>query len=199
MYEENASAIAILRSKYHNMADLSFPIGRFKGPGNFDDENIHSYINTIEEFPMRMTALVSGMTEEQLDTPYRPGGWTVRQVVHHTADSHLHAYLRCKRILTEDNPTILPYNQSAWANLSDSVEGNIQSSLNMLEALHQRWVFLLRGQTDDAFARMYTHPEHSGPQNLFFMLGLYAWHGDHHYNHIYQLAIREGWINYSNT
>ena len=175
------------------MADLSYPIGQYQGPGDFNNENIQSLVNSIDELPQRMSSLLSGMSERQLNTRYRPEGWTVRQVVHHTADSHLHAYARCKRILTEDNPMILPYNQAAWANLSDSVEGNIHPSLLMLEAIHNRWAVLLRGQSDVNFRRVYTHPEHPGQQNLFYIVGLYAWHGEHHYNHIKQLAIREGW------
>jgi len=175
------------------MEDLKFPIGHYRGPGKFSSENIQSLIKTIDELPQKLNALVSGMTEQQLNTPYRPNGWSVRQVVHHVADSHLNAFMRCKRILTEENPTILPYDQAAWAQLSDSVEGNIQAPLLMLDGLHQRWALLLRGLTHDEFDRMYDHPEHSGPQNLLFIIGLYAWHGDHHCGHIEQLAIRKGW------
>lgn len=175
------------------MADLSYPIGQYHGPGDFNSVNIHSFIKRIDELPQRLTSLLANMSVKQLDTPYRPEGWTVRQVVHHTADSHLHAYARCKRILTEDNPVILPYDQSAWAKLSDSVEGNIQPSLLMLEAIHKRWAYLLSHLADVDFTRTYTHPEHAGLQNLFYIIGLYAWHGEHHYNHIKQLAIRQDW------
>ncbi len=175
------------------MEDLRFPIGRYRGPSDFNGEAIQSYIRTIKEYPGHITALVEHMSENQLDTRYRPEGWTVRQVVHHTVDSHLNAYLRFKRIITEENPTILPYDQAAWAALPDSTGGNIQAPLRMISALHERWVNFMNSLTDDDFERVYTHPEHSGTQKLFFLLGLYAWHCNHHFGHIEQLSLREGW------
>jgi DinB family protein len=175
------------------MEDIRFPIGRYNGPGDFNVETIQNLINEIDALPKRLTELVSEWPAKKLDTPYRHDGWTVRQLIHHLTDSHLNAYLRFKRVATEDNPTILPYNQAAWANLPDSVKGDIRPPLLMLSALHQRWVIFLRYLSEEDFSRKYTHPEHSGTQILFFMLGLYAWHSNHHYTHIEKLSIREGW------
>jgi hypothetical protein len=132
------------------------------------------------------------LTEAQLQTPYRPGGWTVRQVVHHVPDSHMNAYIRFKLALTEDNPTIKPYDEAAWALLADTAHTPIQESLALLDALHRRWVVLLESLAPGDFARRLTHPEH-GPVTLEWMLQLYAWHGRHHTAHVTALRQREGW------
>jgi hypothetical protein len=135
---------------------------------------------------------VSGLSEAQLDTPYRPSGWTVRQVVHHLPDSHLNSYTRCRLALTEDAPTIKPYDEAAWAELSDAKTGPIAPSIALLEGLHARWTCLLRGLSDAEFARTFRHPE-LGEVRLDWTAGLYAWHCSHHLAHITNLRERENW------
>jgi len=149
-------------------------------------------MHTLRLLPQRLTAAVAGLSDHQLDTPYREGGWTVRQVVHHLADSHANAYVRCKLALTEDWPTIKPYDQAAWAELSDSRWLPIDVSLSFLSALHQRWVALFESLSDEDFRRGYNHPE-SGRQNLAHVLALYDWHSRHHTAHITSLRARMGW------
>src|SRR5438094_614108 len=135
------------------MADLRYPIGDFQFSGKFTDEERKRAIDTIESTPTKMRAAVRGFKDKQLDTPYRPGGWTVRQVVHHVPDSHLNAYIRFKLALTEDVPTIKPYDEAKWAELSDSHDTPVKTSLAMLEALHDRWVRLLKSMKPDDFQR----------------------------------------------
>jgi len=149
-------------------------------------------IHTIRMLPERLTAAVAGLSDHQLDTPYREGGWTARQVVHHMADSHANAYVRFKLALTEDWPTIKPYDEAAWAELSDSRWLPIDVSLSFLTALHQRWVALIESLSEDDFRRGYEHPE-SGRQNLARVLALYDWHSRHHTAHITALRARMGW------
>jgi hypothetical protein len=139
-----------------------------------------------------MRAAVAGLTTAQLDTAYRPGGWTVRQVVHHVPDSHLNAYVRFKLALTENAPTIKPYDEAAWARLPDTASTPIEVSLDLLESLHARWVRLLEAMTDSDFARQFHHPE-SGTMRLDTYLSGYAWHCRHHLAHITQLRARMGW------
>ena len=139
-----------------------------------------------------MRAAVSGLSERQFETPYRPGGWTVRQVLHHVPDSHLNAYCRYKFALTEDNPTIKPYDEAAWANVADTARTRPEVSLALLDALHERWVVLLESMSAADFGRPLQHPER-GPITLDWMLQLYAWHGRHHAAHITALRQREGW------
>lgn len=140
---------------------------------------------------MRLRAAVEGLTEAQLDTPYRPGGWTVRQVVHHVPDSHLNAYIRMKLALTEDGPTIKPYDENLWAELSDS-RMPVDASLSLMDALHRRWVTVLRSLQPADFARTFLHPE-AGVVSLDRLIALYAWHGRHHVAHITSLRQRMGW------
>jgi hypothetical protein len=149
------------------------------------------YIDTVAELPAAIRAAVSGLTESQLDTPYRPGGWTVRQVVHHLADSHLHAFIRLKWALAEDAPTIKPYDERAWAELPDSAI-DISVSLAILDGVHARWVALYRGMTDAQFTREFTHPER-GRLTLNQHLHIYAWHSRHHVAHVTALRRAEGW------
>ena len=149
-------------------------------------------IDEIAGCPTAMRAAVAGLDEAQLDTPYRDGGWTVRQVVHHVPDSHLNAYIRFKLGLTEERPTIKPYDESAWAKLPDSKSTPIATSLTLLESLHDRWVGLLRSMSDADFTRTLNHPER-GEMTLDAMLTMYAWHSRHHVAHITTLAARQGW------
>jgi DinB superfamily len=174
------------------MNSLSFPIGEFVYGQAYTADQTRDHIAAIANLPISLPLLVSTWADNRLDTPYRPGGWTVRQVVHHLADSHINAYVRTKLALTENNPTICPYEQDDWANLPDS-EMDIAVSLALLQNLHQRWVAILNTLTDEQLARTYYHP---GAQRTFALrevIANYAWHGEHHYQHIAQLAILNGW------
>jgi hypothetical protein len=175
------------------MSDLRYPIGRFAFDGDVTPARRQEWIDTIAHAPAALRAAVDGLSPEQLDTPYRPGGWMVRQVVHHVPDSHMNAYTRFKLALTEDEPTIKPYDEARWAALSDSRDVPIAVSLTMLDALHERWVTLLRGLAPSDFQRTLRHPEHDRLMTLDYLLGLYAWHGRHHAAHITALREREGW------
>lgn len=172
--------------------DLRYPIGRPR----FDAEPTPAWrrdrIAEIEEIPARLRAAIAGLSPEQIETPYRPGGWTVRQVVHHVPDSHLNAYIRLKWALTEDEPTIKLYEEARWAELPDSRETPLEVSLSLLENVHHRMVLLLRSLAPQDFARTFRHPEH-GVLNLDWMLALYSWHGRHHVAHITSLRERMGW------
>jgi hypothetical protein len=172
--------------------DLQYPVGRFEWPGEISADDRRRFIDEIEQAPKNLRAAVTGLTGQQLDTPYRPGGWTVRQVVHHVPDSHLNSYMRFRLALTEDEPTIKPYDQSRWAELIDSRTAPVETSLVLLEALHQRWVMLLRSLSAADFARQFRHPE-LGVVSLDKNLALYAWHGRHHVAHITSLRDRSGW------
>jgi uncharacterized damage-inducible protein DinB len=174
------------------MTDLSYPIGRFTYAGESTEEERRAFVDRIQEAPARLRAAVAGLTAEQLDTPYRPGGWTVRQVVHHVPDSHMNSYCRFRLALTEDNPAIKGYDQERWAEFPDSRTAPVEVSLALLESLHERWVLLLRSMTSPDFARGFQHPE-LGPVTLDRNLALYAWHGDHHVAHIEALRTRMGW------
>ena len=174
------------------MTNLSYPIGRFKFETEISDEQRHQFIAEIEKAPEHLRTAVSGLSSEQLDTPYRPGGWTVRQVVHHLADSHLNAYTRFKLALTEEEPTIKPYDQAGWAELADGRTASHEISLSLLEWLHRRWVVLLNSMTPTDFSRTFRHPE-SGVLTLIQTLSLYAWHGRHHIAHISTLRQRMNW------
>jgi uncharacterized damage-inducible protein DinB len=175
------------------MTDLQYPIGKFKYDGPLTPAQRQMCINQIEEAPARLRAAVAGLSDEQLDTPYRPGGWTVRQVVHHLPDSHLNSYIRFKLALTEDKPVIKTYEQDRWAELYDVRTAPIEASLILLEGLHRRWVTLLRSLSEKDFARTFQHPE-LGVVSLDKNLSLYAWHGWHHVAHITSLRERMGWV-----
>ena len=151
-----------------------------------------AHLETLRMLPERLRAAVGGLSDPQLDTPYRPEGWTLRQVVHHVADSHANCYIRFKLALTEDWPTIKPYDEVAWANLSDSRRLPVEVSLAMLEALHGRWVGLLEAMSEEDFHKGYVHPE-QGRQNRAKALALYDWHSRHHTSHITSLRARQGW------
>ena len=166
------------------VADPRYPIGKFSFDGDVSDAARAARIADIEAAPRLLREAVGGMSARQLDTPYREGGWTVRQVVHHVPDSHLNAYVRFKLALTEDAPTIKPYDEAKWAALPDSRETPIEVSLALLDALHRRWVTLLRAMTPADFARAFVHPEHGRSMPLDMVLALYAWHGKHHLGHV---------------
>jgi hypothetical protein len=172
--------------------DLSYPTGRFTRPATLTPEARDAAIRTIKDTPAAMRRAVSGLGAEQLDTPYRPGGWTVRQVIHHVPDSHANAYVRLKLALTEAAPTIKPYDEAAWANLEDTKSTPIETSLVMLEVIHERFVRLLAAMSPADFARAYNHPE-TGLHSLDYLTAMYAWHGPHHVAHVTRLRQRMGW------
>lgn len=172
--------------------DLQYPVGRFRRPTTLDAGQRDRAIVSIAGTPAALRRAVAGLTEEQLDTPYRPAGWTVRQLAHHVPDSHLNAYVRFKLALTEDEPTIKPYDEARWAELADSRETAVETSLGLLDRLHERWVVLLRSMSAEQFARTLRHPE-MGVQRLDQMLALYEWHGTHHVAHVTTLRERMGW------
>jgi hypothetical protein len=163
--------------------DARYPIGRFELPQTVAEEERVVLIETIASTPARLRTAVEGLTERKLDTPYREGGWTARQVIHHIPDSHMNSYVRFKLALTEDEPLIKPYDEAAWALLEDTCATPVETSLTLLESLHTRWVTLLRGLTDAQWMRAMRHPE-NGLLRLDQVLALYAWHGDHHIGHI---------------
>ncbi|MBK5187751.1 MAG: putative metal-dependent hydrolase [Gemmatimonadaceae bacterium] len=162
---------------------LRFPIGRFTVPESITPADRARYIEEIAAAPAALRAAVKGLSEKQLNTPYRPGGWTIRQVVHHLPDSHLNAYVRMKLALTEDEPVITPYNEDSWAKLPDSAQVPAETSLVLLEAVQERWVAIMRSMTEAQWHRVYVHPE-MGRYPLDRQAALYAWHGKHHVAHI---------------
>ena len=172
--------------------DLRYPVGKFEWAGPMTDADRQRFIEQIAQAPANLRAAVRGLSAEQLATPYRPGGWTVRQVVHHVPDSHMNAYTRFKLALTEDKPLIKPYKEDRWAELADTRETPIETSLTLLENLHDRWVRLLRSLTAADLKRTLQHPE-LGIVSLERYLAMYAWHGRHHTAHITTLRARMGW------
>ena len=174
------------------MPDLQYPIGKFEWGGAASDAERKKSIEQIAAMPAKLSAAVVRLSEQQLDTPYRDGGWTVRQVVHHLADSHLNAYVRFKLALTEDEPTIKTYEQQLWAETPDAKTAPVGLSLTLLDSLHQRWVLLLKSLGAADLARAMKHPE-LGTVTLDRYLALYAWHGRHHVAHITSLCERMGW------
>jgi len=171
--------------------DLSYPIGKFDFAKPVAPEERPQLIAEIEAAPAGLREAVRGLSEEQLDTPYRPGGWTVRQVVHHVADSHMNSYIRFRLALTEEEPAVRAYDQGTWAELPDARTGPVEPSLALLAALHTRWVALLRTLSEADFGRRFRHSE-LGPVRLDTSLALYAWHGRHHAAHITELRRRMG-------
>ncbi len=170
-----------------------YPIGHFSCPETITDNHLQEWITTLEEFPTRLQQLVIDLTDEQLSTPYRPGGWTIRQVIHHVSDSHHHSYIRFKWALTEDKPVIKYYYEQLWAELDDYKTAPIGLSLNHLSAVHAKLVYLLKSMTDEQFNRSFIHPEHDEEVGLKKNVGIYAWHSNHHYAHIKNLLDRKGW------
>lgn len=174
------------------MSDLSYPIGKFQPERNISAERRAQWIQVLAETPRDLREAIAGLTDPQLDTPYRPGGWTVRQVVHHLPDSHMNSYTRMKLCVTEDMPTIKPYDQDGWAALGDSLRAPVDISLDLLDALHRRWTAFLRTLDNGHFKRKFLHPE-LGEMRLDVTLGLYAWHSRHHIAHVTSLRQRMGW------
>ena len=172
--------------------DLQYPVGKFQWGGPINHEQRKQLIGQIEQAPAQLRQAMAGLTLGQIDTPYRPGGWTVGQVVHHLADSHMNAYIRFRLALTEDEPTIKPYDQERWAALEDARTAPTELSLSLLESLHRRFVLLARSLRAEDFARTFRHPE-IGLVTLDKLLGMYAWHGRHHIAHITSLRDRMGW------
>ena len=174
-------------------ADLRYPIGRFTPVIPITDAMRHAAIEEMAALPSRMRNAVAGLTDAQLDTPYRPDGWTVRQVVHHVPDSHVNAYIRLKLALTENMPTITPYNEQTWARLSDS-RMPVEVSLSLLESVHARWAALCRDLKPPDWERAFIHPEYpDGPRTIDWLVQIYAWHSNHHLAHITSLRQRERW------
>lgn len=173
--------------------DLRYPVGQFQFNGDTSQRAREQRIGEIAAAPAHLRVAVARLTPTQLDTPYRPGGWTVRQVVHHVPDSHLNAYVRIKLALTEDEPTIKPYEEARWAELPDGRTAPIEVSLGLLDALHQRWVLLLRNLGAEDFHRRFRHPEQGRLIELDEIVAMYAWHGRHHVAHITSLRQRMGW------
>jgi hypothetical protein len=174
------------------MTDLRYPIGKFHYEGPLTEETKQKYLADIEQTPAHLRTAVKGLSDQQLDTPYRPEGWTVRQLTHHVPDSHLNAYIRFKLALTEDEPTIKPYAEDRWAKLADTQTTPVEVSLTMLDSLHARWIRLLRSLKPDDWKRTFRHPE-LGLMPLEKNLALYSWHGRHHVAHITALRERNGW------
>ena len=171
---------------------IRYPIGKFKSPETVNATNILNWMDTIEKFPERLTKEVTALNDSQLDTPYREEGWTVRQVVHHVADSHMNAYIRFKLTLTEDTPTIKPYLEARWAELPDS-KAPITLSLPIVEGVHKRWIIILKSMKSDDFEKKMFHPEHHKELILKNVLALYAWHCNHHLAHITSLKEKKNW------
>ena len=174
------------------MTDIRYPIGKAELKSTITSEERSALIKQIEEAPARLREAVRGLTEQQLDVPYREGGWTCRQQVHHLVDSHINSYTRFKLALTEINPTIKPYEEDLWAELIDGKSSPVEPSLLLLESLHFRWVMFLRSLKTEDFARTVVHPV-NGPINLDRLLQIYAWHGRHHTAHVLALRERMGW------
>lgn len=175
------------------MDKLKFPIGKFEKPKQITSEILSKWIQNIEQFHDKLSKVVSGLTDNQLDTPYRDGGWTIRQVVHHCADSHMNSLMRFKLALTEDNPTIKPYYEDRWAELPDGKKMDLAPSLQIISGLHTRWVYLLNSFTAEELERTFVHPEHNQSVTIKENIGIYAWHCNHHLAHITQLIASKNW------
>ena len=175
------------------MTDLRYPIGKVQFAPNASVQQRQEWIQQIEDAPALLRKAVAGLTAQQIDTPYREGGWTVRQVVHHVPDSHMNSYVRYRLALTEDEPTIRPYKEDLWAELEDARHAPLELSLALLDALHQRWVLLLKSIAPEDWGRAMVHPER-GRVTLENNLAIYAWHGRHHVAHIASLRDRMGWV-----
>lgn len=176
-----------------NIEQLKYPIGKFEISSDYDAKMRAKMIANIKSFPQRLTTVVMELNDEQLDTSYRPEGWTVRQVVHHVADSHINSYVRFRWTLTEDTPSIKSYDEKSWAELPDAKNAPIKFSLNLLKAIHARWTLLLERMSEKDFSKELGHPEWKNNLSLDKMVQLYSWHCDHHLAHITSLMERRGW------
>lgn len=172
---------------------LKYPIGQFNCPETITETHLKNWINDLETLPERLISLVNNLTNAQLDTPYREGGWTIRQVVHHLSDSHHHSYIRFKWALTEDTPVIKYYYEQLWAELDDAKNAPINMSLLHLQAVHAKLVYMLKGLSTEDLNKSFIHPEHNEEVVLKKNVGIYAWHSNHHYAHIKNLLERKGW------
>ncbi len=175
-----------------NLETLKYPIGSFKKPGTFNQQQIQTYIQTIRDFPEWLRKEASSLSNDQLDTPYRPEGWTIRQVVHHCADSHMNAFIRFKLALTEEKPTIRPYQEALWAKLMDS-HMPVESSLKLLEGLHERMAELWKNMSESDLQKRYVHPQYQTEYSLAEAMALYDWHSKHHLAHVTVLKKQKGW------
>jgi hypothetical protein len=172
--------------------DVRFPIGKYE-PQPFSDKQKRAWLQDIQFLPGLLETAIENLDEKQLNTPYRDGGWNVKQVVHHVADSHMNAYIRFKLGLTENNPAIKPYEEALWAQLNDVTAVPINISITLLYALHTRWHSALLNLPAEAWNRTVFHPEHKKKMSLYYLLGMYSWHGQHHVAHITSLRERKGW------
>lgn len=172
---------------------LKYPIGKFDPPSTITKEILSQWITSIVSFPSRLKREANHLTEEQLDTPYRPEGWTIRQVIHHCADSHMNSLTRLKLALTEDQPIIKPYYEDRWAELADSKSMPIASAIKMLEGIHERWTLLLNHLSEEQLGKTFIHPEHGKIFRIDENVGLYAWHCNHHLAHITKTKKRNNW------
>lgn len=176
-----------------HLEQLKYPIGKANIPELITDQDLQKWISLLEAFPRKMRLITQNLNEEQLDTPYREGGWTLRQVVHHVVDSHYNSYIRFKWTLTEDKPIIKAYHEDRWAELHD-YKAPIELSLKALESLHAKWVYLLKGLNDTDLKRVFIHPETNEEVSLERNIGIYAWHSKHHYTHIANLLLYKDWF-----
>ncbi|WP_247235394.1 YfiT family bacillithiol transferase [Telluribacter sp. SYSU D00476] len=175
------------------LEQLRYPIGRFTGKASYSPDEVKTNIQVISALPSKFINLLGSWDNHKLDTPYRPDGWTVRQLIHHVADSHINAYTRLRLALTEDNPTVRPYEEGLWAELPDAQTASVEYSIQLLKYLHLRWVLLLNSLDEKGLARTYYHPGSKQTVRLDEYIAMYAWHSDHHYQHAYQLARRNNW------
>ncbi len=171
-------------STMQDLEKLKYPIGEYIYPENVDEVQIKSWIDSLENFPHQLTDVTSKLNDSQLAVPYRPGGWTVKQVIHHIADSHINAYTRVKLTLTEENPIVRPYNEEVWAELPEAKNGDIEMSIAIIQAIHRRLVITLQALSLADFDRRYIHPAVNKQLTLSYLVGNYAWHGQHHLAHI---------------
>lgn len=178
----------------NDLDTLRYPIGKFECPSLITEQHLERWMDTLEQFPDKLKKAVNNLSDEQLDTPYRPEGWTVRQVVHHVSDSHHHSYVRFKWALTEDKPVIKYYFEKEWANLDDAKHAPIEMSLNHLKAVHVKLNYLLRSLNESQLNRTFIHPEHNEETSLKENVGKYAWHSEHHFAHVHNLLQRKGWL-----
>lgn len=174
------------------MEDLRYPIGKFAAQESHTSEDLNNFIQRIQSLPNRLESASKDLTDSQLDTPYRDGGWTVRQVIHHIADSHMNAYIRVKWMLTESTPLIKAYDEKAWAQTGETLAAPA-ISISLLQSLHAKWCVLLRTLTHDQLQKQFIHPDTRKHVALHNLIGMYAWHGDHHLAHIAELKKRMGW------
>ena len=175
------------------LEQLKFPIGKFEKPTTITKDDLLNWISEISTFPSRLKNEVNHLTNQQLDTKYRPEGWTIRQVVHHCADSHMNSLMRLKVTLTEDQPTVKPYYEERWAELADSKNMPIEPSLKMIEGIHERWTVLLNNLSESDYSKIFIHPEHGKAFRIDENIGMYAWHCNHHLAHITETKKRNNW------